>query len=1221
MLKSIKRIVSVTLTLLMACSIVFVNMPKTSALDIFPFVVLCTGNVRGQLTPFEYGPNVNEGGLSKIATVVKNIRKETEDREGYHMTIDAGNTLFGSDLATYYTQKPMAGKPHPVVAVMNELSYDAAGYSSLDFSMPPQIRDARKRESDFTWVCTNAYRSGSLYASDHRMLVYDVPNSAHVLKIAIISLPDPSRQNAIPPESISGLEFYDPIEEVVRSSDVLKEIERADFIILLTDMKWETDPEKRENSFLNELLFRSRIDICITTADDTIPGEQVVYPDSDEFPEHDVLISSPGRYGLGLSRIELMLEKCKCPVKPYEVMKKENGNRMITGKVVKIGQAISEDQEVRTLIDSYKKNASNTFNELVGTAAQTFTFSGSTYRPTSLPNLMLDTMINVTQTPLAICQPSEILHNLNKGPLTYGDIYSIVASEDTVYKVSLSGKTIKDTLEDVGNSLAFGIESAGISTKGFSYRMDLRKPDGQKIIDLKVLGKPIEPNKNYDVAVTAGLICGSGRPDSLANVGIKENSRKTIRRALVDALYDMPNKTISPVTSGTWYVVPDYLDHWGEEPISFLVDKNVIKGYTDGSFKPNNDITRAEYTTVVLNAYNIPQIKPKTPSFKDVKTSDWFYGIVEGAHAKKMIPFATNDLFMPNKPITRQEAMIELVIAYRNNPEPPEISDQSLNLFKEKVKDWQSISKLALPFMIFAYENNLITGYSDGTIRPEKSISRAETATIVFRAHYPVIMIGSTGNVANEIRSLYRDPNEDRPIGGFASVASYFDQLSKRNPNFMAIDAGNFLMGSSLSYLTKGEYVVKQYEPMNYGAIGLSDEDFFYGFEYLDLINKYIDIVAADIYSKDTGKALYKDSIIHELSGIKIGITGVTGFSIEKPYIHPEVLEKIEIKDSVESANKMLQSLVNEGSNITVLTVGMDSRVNLDNELSPVLVKFIDQLNPKPSFIIALNGDFGYKFNHDGIPVIAAGKYGNSLGQTKIIMDAITKKIERITLHNQYSYVDDMEPSATSFEIQSEYKKQYETELQEIIGKSNNGMKISFGGESPLGNLISDVMLYTMEEDGAQVACITPNLIKENIDAGDITAEEIYAVLPKDEDLVLIEMLGEDLLMVFEHGCTFSSGMVQVSGATFAYDNLRFLYDRIVECKINGVGELVYEDTYKVVTTESMRRGLDGYEWFANGKVVKYYNKTLRESLFEYIEKEGTVDRGIEDRIVLVYTG
>ncbi|MCK5847775.1 MAG: 5'-nucleotidase C-terminal domain-containing protein [Caldisericia bacterium] len=1216
-----KRIFVVTLTLVMALSAFMVNVSKTKALDIFPFVVLATGNVRGQLVPFKYGPSINEGGLTKAATVIDQIRRETGNREGYSMLIDAGNTLFGSDLATYYTQKPIAGKAHPVVSVMNNLKYDVAGYTSLDFSMPQQIRDARKRESDFTWVCTNAYKSGSLYASDHRMLVYDVPNSAHVLKIAVISLPDPSRINAIPSENISGIEFYDPVEEVIRSSDVLKEIERADFIILLTDLKWETDPEKREKSFLNEILHRSRIDVCISAADDPISGEQILYSDTDEFPEHDVLISSPGRYALGVSRIELMLEKCKCPVKPYEVMKKENGNRLITGKVVKIGQAISEDIEIKKLVETYQKSADNTFNELVGTATKTFTFSGSTYHPTSLSNLLLDTLTKVSNTPLAMAQPSELLHNLNKGPLTYGDVYSLLASEDTIYTVALTGQKIKDVLEDTGNSLAFGIESAGISTKGFSFKLDLKKPDKQKVLNLKVLGQQIDLAKSYDVAVTAALVAGSGRPDSLANVSIKKNSRKTVRKALIDYLYDIPDNKISPMTSGEWYTVPDYLDHWASEPISFLVEKKVLKGYTDGSFKPNNLITRAEYTTVVMNGYSIPQLKPGTPSFKDVKKTDWYYGIVEGALAKKMIPFADTNIFMPNKPITREEAMIELTIAYTNNPDKPTNSSDSLANFKSKVKDWENISELAFPYMVYAYDNGLLTGYSDGTIRPKKSISRAETATIVFRAHYPVVMIGSTGNVANLIHSLYRDPMEDRPIGGFASIASYISNLEKRNTNFMAIDAGNFLMGSSLSYLSKGEYVVKQYQEMNYGVLGLSDEDFFYGFEPLNTINENIDIVAADIYSKKTSKPLYKDHVIRDFSGIKVGITGVTGFSIEKPYLHPEISSAIDIKDSVSSANEMLKKLKDDGANVSILTIGIDSRVDLNGELTPVLASFIEKLNPKPSFVIALDNDYGYSFEYKGVKIIAPGRYGNSLGEIKIIVDSITKNIEKIQTTNQYSYIDDVKPSAKSYEIFEEYNKKYNTELENIIGKSKNGMTISSGGESTLGNLISDIMRYDMEDDGAQISCITPGLIKANIDAGDITAENIMDVLPKDEDLVLLEIKGEDLIMVFEHGCTFSYGMTQVSGVKFAYDNLRFLYDRIVECTLNNGETFESEQMYKVVTTESMRRGLDGYVWFANAEILKYSDKTLRESVFEYVEKEGTVDREIEGRIDLVYTG
>jgi hypothetical protein len=56
-----------------------------------------------------------------------------------------------------------------------------------------------------------------------------------------------------------------------------------------------------------------------------------------------------------------------------------------------------------------------------------------------------------------------------------------------------------------------------------------------------------------------------------------------------------------------------------------------------------------------------------------------------------------------------------------------------------------------------------------------------------------------------------------------------------------------------------------------------------------------------------------------------------------------------------------------------------------------------------------------------------------------------------------------------------------------------------------------------------------------------------------------------------------------------------------------------------------MRRGLDGYVAFINGKVLQYSELSLREHLFNYIDTENkagrTIDREIEGRIVLVYTG
>ena len=169
----VRRSISIVLACLLmtASSLFFLPAQEAKALDIFPFVILATGNVRGQLDPISSGPNQGEGGMTKAATVINEIRKDITGKEGYHMLVDAGNTIVGSSLSNFFTKKPLSGKSHPMIEVMNTLQYDAAGWSSIDFSLPAQLRDARKRESKFTWVSTNAMIGSSLYAADHRMLV------------------------------------------------------------------------------------------------------------------------------------------------------------------------------------------------------------------------------------------------------------------------------------------------------------------------------------------------------------------------------------------------------------------------------------------------------------------------------------------------------------------------------------------------------------------------------------------------------------------------------------------------------------------------------------------------------------------------------------------------------------------------------------------------------------------------------------------------------------------------------------------------------------------------------------------------------------------------------------------------------------------------------------------------------------------------------------------
>lgn len=1219
-----RKLLSVIITMILTISALFVfPIVDTKALDIFPFVVLATGNVRGQLQPFSNGINKDEGGITKVATIVNNIREDVTSKEGYSMLVDAGNSLVGSDLSNTIMKKPVAGKPHPMIALMNYLKFDAAGYGISDFSMPSQIRDARKRESNFTWVSTNAYVGGNLYISDHRMLVYDVPNSAHVLKIAVISLPDPSKTSSIPADSIKGINFEDPTEEVIRVSDQLKELDRADFIVLLTDMEWERNPDKLTSSFLYRLLERSRIDVCIPASDDPISGLQLVYPDTPEFPTHDVLVSSPGRYGLGLSRVELMLEKCKCPVKPYEVLKLENGARNITGKVVKVGRAIPEDPQATAIVNPYLSASQKTFTEVIGTAKERFNSTGGTFRPTSLSNFLLQSIQETTKANIALLKPSEIIHSLEKGPLTYQDVYSILASDDMIFNVTLSGTQIKDLLEEAADYLSRGMFNFGINSLGLSFTTDLRQKQGSRIKDLKFNGKAIVPATKYTVGILSSLTGGSGRLNTLSNVKIQVNTRKTLRDVVIEKI--KTTKTITPTTTGNWFVVPDYLDHWANESIGFLQSKSVISGYSDGRFLPDKTITRAEFTKIAVGAYGIAEVKPGTPSYTDVTKKDWFFGFVEAAKLKGMLPFANDKFFLPNKQITREEAMIELVVVVRNDPTPPVISPEDMAQFQATVKDFSLISPLALPYMIYASKEGLIKGYADGTIHPKYPITRAETSTIIYRAHYPTIVLTATANVSSKLGADFKDPMEDRPIGGLSSVASYLNDLRTKYTNFYPIEAGNYLMGSSVSFLSDGEIISEVYKKMGYNAFGLSDEDLFYGIDYLKKISEIskIDIINADLEDLSTKTPLFQTSKITNFSGIKLGLTGVSGFSIDQPFLHDEVQSKIFILDAAKTASEQVKKLISEGSNIQVITTAIKGSIKPDKELSGNLKLFLDNLNPKPSIVIALDTTYGFTAVYKDIRVIAPGSYGNSIGISKVIIDSVTKKIEKIDLVNQYTYADEYKPSADVIDIFKQYEQKFVADLDQILAKSENGLKTTTGAESQLGNLVTDVMKTAFPD--AQIALISPNMLKNHLPKGNIQTKHLFDMLPKDEDLVMIELKGSDLVKVFEHGATFSYGLIQISGAKFKYDNTRWLYDRVVESTLPNGDPIGENDLYKVVVPESMRRGLDSYVTLANGKVLEYSPTSLRNLLKHYMETElkagRFIDREVEGRIELIYVG
>ena len=188
-----------------------------------------------------------------------------------------------------------------------------------------------------------------------------------------------------------------------------------------------------------------------------------------------------------------------------------------------------------------------------------------------------------------------------------------------------------------------------------------------------------------------------------------------------EGYYKTPTTRYSDVTPDDWFY----------DSIMRVSDKNWFKGYPDGSFRPNESITRAEAVKVFDEFLGLDVQPVNSTSYYDVDAAYWYAPYVEAG--KDLLPTHTTvqgkNPFNPDMPITREDTVYALVNAL-GCMENVKIVDQSvLNMFR----DTNSISDNVKAHMAVALKEELVSGYEDRTIRAQDPLTRAEFATLLVR--------------------------------------------------------------------------------------------------------------------------------------------------------------------------------------------------------------------------------------------------------------------------------------------------------------------------------------------------------------------------------------------------------------------------------------------------------------------------------------------------------
>ncbi len=164
----------------------------------------------------------------------------------------------------------------------------------------------------------------------------------------------------------------------------------------------------------------------------------------------------------------------------------------------------------------------------------------------------------------------------------------------------------------------------------------------------------------------------------------------------------------------------DTSGHWAAAYINYAADKKLIEGYENGTFRPDNNITRAEFYTMVNRFANFTATTPT--HFSDVKSGSWYADAVSRAVAAGYIKDSTGALY-PDRAMDRDEAarIIATIYALPHNP-------VRVNGFR----DASAITNKAEVGALVA--RRVLNGYPDGTFKPNGSITRAEFAKILYTA-------------------------------------------------------------------------------------------------------------------------------------------------------------------------------------------------------------------------------------------------------------------------------------------------------------------------------------------------------------------------------------------------------------------------------------------------------------------------------------------------------
>lgn len=465
-------------------------------------------------------------------------------------------------------------------------------------------------------------------------------------------------------------------------------------------------------------------------------------------------------------------------------------------------------------------------------------------------------------------------------------------------------------------------------------------------------------------------------------------------------------------------------------------------------------------------------------------------------------------------------------------------------------------------------------------------------------------------------------------IDGYAKLAALKKAFEDAGAYVLLLDAGDYIQGDTTVSISQGQNAIDLMNAVGYDATTVGNHEFDYGYEnLLSLKDKAkFKILAANVNYNDS-PAFETNTVFDAPGGVKIGVFGLaTPESATKA--HPSKIRGVSFlsgADLYACAQSQVDSLKAAGATYIICLghLGIDDESTGNRSLDVLqnvsgIDVFIDghSHSTRDDINAVTNGtgmvgntiltSTGTAFANVGVVTISGGK----IEAASIAGDALTESDKAVA--NAAAKI--------RAEIEADYGATFATTEIELNGARDPGNRTE---ETNLGDLITDAILWKAASLGEAVdgAVTNGGGIRAAVAAGNITKNNINAVLPFGNTLSIVKITGAELLEALE-ASTYSTptaigGFPQVSGIEFTVDCSK-AYDQgelypggstyyapasINRVTITSVGgkEFDASATYTIVTNDFMAAGGDTYYAFAAASVNYDLGTAMDEAVMEYI--------------------